>query len=344
MKRLLSAVLITVIATAPAWGQKKLEQIVARVGTKIILKSDLDRHMENLRAEIAELVAQKRMSPEDGPKELEESRRNALRDLIDRSLVVQLAEEFNETADVDVFKAMEQLRTERNFATMEDLEKAIMKDYGDVDEFKNDIRSQVLFRKVIESEVYRHIVITQEEERKYYEEHKEEFNKPAGVRLSAIVVLVDRRLPDQVAVQRKKAEEALAAIKKGDDFADVARKYSEVPEAADGGDMGYIEVELADHIKKAVENLAKNQTTEIVEAPDGAFEIYKVTDKHSGGILSYDLAERFIYSRLMERAAPPKIREFLTRLREDGFVEVKEGFTDEGAAKPKVKASASAKP
>jgi hypothetical protein len=46
----------------------------------------------------------------------------------------------------------------------------------------------------------------------------------------------------------------------------------------------------------------------------------------------------------MERAAPPKIREFLTRLREDGFVEVKEGFTDEGAVKPKVKAAAAAKP
>jgi peptidyl-prolyl cis-trans isomerase SurA len=343
MKRLLSAVLITVIAAAPAWAQKKLEQIAARVGTKIILKSDLDRHMENLRAEMAELVAQKRISPEAAPQELEESRRNALRDLIDRSLVVQLAEEFGETADVDVFKAMEQLRTERNFATMEDLEKAIMKDYGDVEEFKNDIRSQVLFRKVIEGEVYRHIVITQEEERKYYEAHKEEFDKPAGVRLSAVVVLVDRRLPDQVALQRKKAEEALAAIKKGDDFAEVAKKYSEVPEAAEGGDMGYIEVELADHIKKAIENLAKNQTTEIVEAPD-AFEIFKVTDKHSGGILTYDLAERFIYSRLMEQAAPPKIREYLTRLREDGFVEVKEGFTDEGAAKPKVKAAASAKP
>jgi parvulin-like peptidyl-prolyl isomerase len=100
--------------------------------------------------------------------------------------------------------------------------------------------------------------------------------------------------------------------------------------------MGYIEVELSEHIKKAIENLAKNQTTEIVEAPD-AFEIFKLTDKHSGGILSFELAERYVFDRLMQAAAPPKIRDFLNRLREDGFVEVKEGFTDEGAVKPKVK-------
>jgi peptidyl-prolyl cis-trans isomerase SurA len=336
MKRLFSAVLITAITVAPGWAQKKIEQIAARVNSDIILKSDIDRHFENLRAEISEAVAQKKLSPEDAQKVLADDRENVLRDLIDRSLLVQIAKEAGLNADLDVFKAMEQLRTERNFATMDDLERAIIKDYGDVEEFKNDIRAQVLTRKVIEHEVYSHIVITQEEERKYYEEHKKDFDKPAGVRLSEIVILVDRRFPDQVASQRKKAEEALAAIKKGDDFSDVAKKYSEVPDAADGGDMGYITVELSDDIGKAIEKLAKNQTTDIIEVSD-AFEIFKVTDKHSGGILSFDLAERFIYSRLMEDAAPPKVREFLTKLREEGFVDVKEGFKDSGAPKPKAK-------
>ena len=343
MKRLLSAVLLIVIASAPGWGQKKVEQIVARVNSEIILRSDIERHLNNLRAEMAEGIAQKRVSAEDAQRMFEDDGQNALRDLIDRSLLMQVAKDAGLNADLDVFKSMEQLRTERNFATMEDLERAILKDYGDVEEFKNDIRAQVLTRKVIEHEVYSHIVITQEEERKYYEENKQSFDKPAGVRLSEIVILVDRRLPDQVASQRKKADEALAAVKKGDDFAEVARKYSEVPDAADGGDMGYVTVELSDDISKAIEKLAKNQTTDIIEVAD-AFEIFKVTDKHSGGILTFDLAERFVYSRLMEGAAPPKIREFLTKLREEGFVDVKEGFKDEGAIKPKAKATASAQP
>src|SRR4029077_9224595 len=98
-------------------------------------------------------------------------------------------------------------------------------------------------------------------------------------------------LPDQVASQRKKAEEALAALKKGDDFAEVAKKYSETPDSMDGGDMGYVTVQLDDDISKAIDKLAKNQITDIVEVAD-AFEIFKLTDRHTGGILSYDLAER----------------------------------------------------
>ena len=349
MKRLLSVALITAMMAGPVWSQKKIEQIVARVNSDIILKSDIDRHMDNLRAELAEGISQKKLSPEEAEKMFLEDQKTALRDLIDRSLLVQLAKENGETGDVDVFKAMEQLRAEREaafpgkFATMEDLERAILKDYGDVDEFKNNIRAQVLSRKVIEHEVYSRIVVTQEEERKYYEAHKQEFDKPAGVRLSEIVILVDRRLPDQVASQRKKAEEALAALKRGDDFAEVAKKYSEVPDAAEGGDMGYITVQLDDEIGKVIDKLAKNQYTDILEAAD-EFRIFKLTDKHTGGILSFDLAERYVYSRLMEEAAPPKVREYLTKLRQEGFVDVKEGFTDEGAVKPKNKSAASAKP
>ena len=343
MKRLLSAALVTAIAAAPCWSQgKKIEQIVARVNSEIILKSDLDRHLDNLRAELAEGINQKKLTAEDAEKLFQEDQKTALRDLIDRSLLVQLAKENGENGDLDVFKAMEQLRTERKFATMDELERAIIKDYGDVEEFKNDIRAQVLTRKVIEHEVYSRIVVTQEEERKYYDEHKQEFDKPAGVRLSAIVILVDRRLPDQVAAQRKKAEEALAALKKGDDFAEVAKKYSETPEAEDGGDLGYITTQLDDDIGKSIDKLAKNQYTDILEVSD-AFEIFKLTDKHAGGVLSFDLAERFVYSRLMETQAPPKIREYLTKLREEGFVDVKEGFKDEGAPKAKEKKAASAK-
>lgn len=343
MKRLFTAVLVTMVAVAPGWAQKKIEQIAARVNGDIILKSDIERHLETLRADLADQIQQKKISVEDGQKMFDEDKQNALRDLIDRALLVQVAKEAGLSADADVFKTMEQLRTERNFATMDDLEKAILKDYGDIEEFKNDIRARVLTQKVVEHEVYGRIVITQEEQRKFYDEHKQDFDKPAGVRLSEIVIFVDQRLPDQVATQRKKAEEALAAIKKGDDFAEVAKKFSEYSDAAVGGDMGYIEVELDEHIKKAIEKLAKNQTTDIVEAAD-AFEIFKVTDKHNGGILSFELAERFIYSAIMSDLAPPKVREFLTKMREEGFVDVKEGFKDEGAAKTKAKTTASAKP
>jgi peptidyl-prolyl cis-trans isomerase SurA len=256
-----------------------------------------------------------------------------LRDLIDKTLVIQVAKEAGLSAELDILRTMEQLREERKFPTMEDLEKAIVKDYGDLEEFKNDIRTKFLWQQVIDHEVYGRIVITNEEMRKFYDEHMNEFDKPAGIRLSEIVVLIDRRLPDQVATQRKKIEEAHAALKKGEDFADIVEKYSEDASAARRGDVGFISGDLKEQtnevVAKALENLGKNQITDVVELND-AFVIYKVTDKHNGGILPFDLAQQYIWPQFMSRIAPTKVREFLGKLREDGFVDVKPGFKDAG--------------
>ena len=79
-----------------------------------------------------------------------------------------------------------------------------------------------------------------------------DFDKPAGVRVAEVTVLIDRRLPDQVATQRKKIEEALAAVKKGDNFAEVAEKYSEVATAENGGDVGFIAGDLKDQVNEEV--------------------------------------------------------------------------------------------
>jgi peptidyl-prolyl cis-trans isomerase SurA len=123
-------------------------------------------------------------------------------------------------------------------------------------------------------------------------------------------------------------------VKKGQSFEDVAEKYSEVQTAERGGDMGPIYGDLKEglneDIAKALDGLDKGQMTNIVEFND-AFTFFKVTDKHNGGILSFELAQREIQYQILSKMAPDKVRAFLTELREQGFVEVKAGFQDLGA-------------
>jgi len=335
MKKALFSLGLAIVVALPAAAQQKIEQIAARVNGDIILKSEIDRELENMRGE---MMQQPGMDPTKLEREMAEQSKLVLRNLIDRTLLLQIAKEANLNADTDVEKTLEDLRVERKFATREELEKAIIKDYGDLDEFKNDIRTKFLTQQVIEHEVYGRMVVTSEEMRKYYDEHQMDFDRPAGIRISEITVLVDRRLPDQVAVQRKKVEDALAAVKKGDNFEEVAEKYSEVVTAERGGDMGFVSGDLKQNlnedIAKALEGLDKGQVTNIVEFND-AFTFFKVTDKHTGGILSFDLAQREIQYTLLSKAAPDKVRAFLTELREQAFVEVKPGFQDLGAVHPK---------
>src|SRR6187549_619433 len=335
MKKALFSLGLAIVVALPAAAQQKIEQIAARVNGDIILKSEIDRELENMRGE---MMQQPGMDPTKLEREMAEQSKLVLRNLIDRTLLLQIAKEANLNADTDVEKTLEDLRVERKFATREELEKAIIKDYGDLDEFKNDIRTKFLTQQVIEHEVYGRMVVTSEEMRKYYDEHQMDFDRPAGIRISEITVLVDRRLTDQVAVQRKKVEDALAAVKRGDNFEEVAEKYSEVVTAERGGDMGFVSGDLKQNlnedIAKALEGLDKGQVTNIVEFND-AFTFFKVTDKHTGGILSFDLAQRELQYTLLSKAAPDKVRAFLTELREQAFVEVKPGFQDLGAVHPK---------
>jgi peptidyl-prolyl cis-trans isomerase SurA len=327
MQRLLWAAFLVILLSQAGWSQKKIEQIVARVNSDIILKSDLDRELELRAAQLKE------EGVEGGrlQQELSEQSKNALRDLIDRTLLMQVAKEHGLSAELEVLKTMEALRKERNFATNEELEREIIKQLGDVEEFKSDIRTKYLTQRVIDNDVYGRIVITNEEMRAFYDANKQKFDRPAGNRVSEIIVLMDKRLPEQVAIQRKKIEEAFAAIKSGTPFEEVAEKYSEVSTANNGGDMGFFG---KGDLNEDVEKLPKGGMSEILTLTD-AFAIYKVTDKHEGGILTFSLAQQYIWQELMGKIAPPKVREYLTKLRSDGFVEVHDGFVDTSATQEK---------
>src|SRR5207244_10970032 len=121
---------------------------------------------------------------------------------------------------------------------------------------------------------------------------------------------------------KNKIEEALANVKKGDNFAEVASKYSESQTAQEGGDLGFfIKGELAAPLEAAASKLARGQVSDVLTL-NGAFMILKVEDKHEGGILPFELAQKEIQDILFQQSVQPKIREYLTKLRSDGFIKV----------------------
>ncbi|PYS51068.1 MAG: hypothetical protein DMG13_19625 [Acidobacteria bacterium] len=325
------AVIIFLIAGTALAQTKTVEEIVARVNGDIILKSELDRAKERLRAELA-TPAPRGQGLQGAQLEqvFAEQSKNALRDLIDQTLLLQRAKEMDLNADLEVVKTMERMRLEYNIPTTEQLEQEITKQLGNLDEFKQEVRTRYLTGQVLGREVYGKVVVTNEELRKYYEENSKNFDRPEGMRVREIVVSTKDRGPEEIESQKKKAEEAVAAIKKGDDFAEVARKYSESQTAQDGGDLGFFaKGELAKPLEDAVTNLDKGQTTDLLTVPDG-FIILKLEDKHNGGVLPFELAQKEITDILFQQHAQPKIREYLSKLRSEGFIEVREGNTDTG--------------
>jgi peptidyl-prolyl cis-trans isomerase SurA len=329
---LAAAVLLGTFFSGTAGAQTKtIEEIVAWVNNDVILKSEYEKRKTQLREELADPSRGKGLQGAQLEQAFNEQSKLILQQLIDETLLLQQARDMGLTADTEIVKTMDRLRQERKLDSIEALEKEIVAQGLTVDEFKQNIRVQYLSSRVIEREVYGKVIVTNDEVRKYYDAHVKDFDRPAGIRVREITVLTENRGPEEIEKQRQKAEEALAAIKKGDDFAQVAEKYSESDTARDGGDLGFFaKGELAPALESITDKLDKGQVSDIIPV-QGAFMIIKIDDKHNGGILPFELAQKEVFDRLWQQAIPPKVREYLTKLRSDGFVRVAEGYVDVGA-------------
>lgn len=317
-------------------GPKNIESIVAWVNNDIILKSEYDKRLEQIRADLA------RDGKLKGP-QLEqaynEQVKYAMQQMIDETLLTEKAKELGITADLEVIKAMEKMRQDRKLESREALEKEIVSQGYTVAEVEDNIRTRYLSESVLQREVFNRVTITSDEVRKYYDEHQKDFDRPAGVHLREITVLTENRGPEEVASQKKKIEEALAAVRKGEDFATTASKYSESQTASEGGDFGFwTKGELSPSLEAVVSKLDKGQITDVLNVT-GAFMIIKLDDKHNGGILPFELAQKEIQDLLWRKALPPKEKEYLTKLRGEGFIRLADGYVDMGAQQAAEKVS-----
>ncbi len=310
-----------------AVAQKTLDEIIARVNSDIILRSEYEETEQSMAEELSQQLQGLQLE-----RAVEESSKDLLRTMIDNHLLLQKAKDLDMTADLEVIKTMERLRQEYRFESLEALESAILQQGQNIETFKENIAMQYLTGQVLQREVYPKIIITTEDLANYYEENKADFNRPAGIRLQEIVFLTADKTPEELEAIRAKADETLLRVQGGDDFGEVANEVSESGTASNFGDLGFFEKgQLSEDYEAAAADLARNEVSEVIELSD-ALVILKVPDRHDGGILEFELARNNIQDRLWSERVTPRVRDYLTRLRLEGFIEIREGYSDSGAA------------
>jgi len=344
MNRFLAAMFLTIFLSIPAPAQKVVSQIAAKVNKDIILASEVKRGEDELKAELTETS---KLKGAQLLQLIDERSKNILRDLIDKYLILQQASDLGMDANIEVLKQLEQMRIQYNFPTEEALEAAMAKQGTSIDDVKESIRYKNLRSQVMRHEVTSKIVVTNEEMRHYYEAHKQDFERPPGVSIGMIAVSIEDLSESEIEARKKTMADALAALKRNEDFEDVARKYSEDPSSQDGGVLPFFE-RAADgtyglanpELEEIVSKLGKGKFTDVITNQENhTLIILKLLERHDGGILPFGIAESEIFNQMMDERAEPKVRAYLTKLRAEGFVEVYPGFTDTGAATKPVKAS-----
>ncbi len=307
-----------------------VEDVIVRVNDGIISRSDVERAQAQLQSEIAQ-----NPSAAGDPAERE---RNLLRDLIDQQLLLSKGKELNINADAEVVRRLDEIRKQNNFATMEELEKAARSQNVSFEDFKANIRNSVITGNVVRDEVGRTIRLSRADEQKYYDAHKDEFAQPEQVRLSEILVPTAANADDNtIAAAQKSAEDIYARLKAGGDFAATAKSSSGGPTAAQGGDLGLFQHgKLAPVLEQKTFALPAGGYTEPTRTRQG-FVILKATEHQQAGTPPLAQVEGEVQNAMYQEAVQPALRAYLTRLREEAYIDLRPGFVDSGASAKETK-------
>src|SRR6202140_4205374 len=226
-----------------AFAQTKsvvVEEIVARVNNEIITREDLEKARAALQGEVRDACPN--CTSEQFSAAVADKEKDLLRDLIDQSLLTQRAKDNGLNVDAEVIKRLDAIRQQNKLPSMEALEAEITKSGQDFEDFKSQLRDQLLTQELIRKEVGSKIIVSHEDIVKYYNDHKSDFVRPETVVLREIFVSTQGKPDADIPALRKKAEGLRdRVLKSGDDFGELAKHFSDSSTAQQSGELGSFE-------------------------------------------------------------------------------------------------------
>jgi peptidyl-prolyl cis-trans isomerase SurA len=331
-------------AAAPEspYGGLTVEEIIARVNDQIITSSDYDRAMKELDDEQRQRGATMQ--------EASEARQNLLRNLIDQQLWLSKGKELGVTGETELVNRLNEIRKQYHLETLEDLEKAAREQGVSFEDFKANIRNQIITQAVMRQEVGQKAQFTPGEAERYFEQHKQDYAQPESVTLAEILVSTGTPAPSatvpggvqpddpaKLAAAKAKADDLEAKLHAGGDFAQLARTFSDGPTAATGGDLGqFRRGTLAKVLEDSTFALKAGEYTEPIRTKQG-YVILKVVQHVLGGVPQYKAVQEQVEQNFYMARMEPATRDYLTTMREQAFIDIKPGYTDTGASSKETK-------
>jgi peptidyl-prolyl cis-trans isomerase SurA len=307
-----------------------VEEIVAKCNGDIITRGDLDR----ARRELIESLRANGVVGDELEKQLAEREKNLLRDRIDQLILAQKAKDLNINVDSEVSKQMAAIQSDSKIADPEKFQAYIKEQSGvPFEDFKLEMKNRLLTQRAIREEVTDKMSVKHEELEKYYNEHKTEFVREEQIFLQEILISSEGKDAAGVAAAEKKAKDLVGRARKGERFAEMARDNSDSLTAKSLGEFPapFKKGMLSANLEDAVWNQPKGYITDPIKTSNG-FLILRVEDHQKAG--QAELSE--VESRINEILLAPKleaaVREYLTKLRKDAFLEIKADYIDTGAA------------
>ena len=316
---------------APLAGEVVIvEEIIVKVNGDVVLRSEYDRFSNEIRGEV---LRDAEIADADKEKTVADRERNILRDMIDQRLLIQKGNELGISVEAQVLNQRDQIMNQNDIETVDDFEDWVIERTGEpAEDLLDRMRENFLAQSVLGQEVAGRIIVTREEIEEYYNEHKEEYVRSEGVRLSQIFFELAGKTQAEQEAARKRAGEIHERVDRGEPFYEMASRHSDdLLTKEQGGDIGiYRRGMLRKEIEEAVFGRNRGFITDLVEVPNGLL-LLRVDQVFREGLAELEEVQDEIRAAIGGPRYSPAIREYLTELRKRAYIEIRPGYADSGA-------------
>jgi len=293
-----------------------VDRIVARVNSEIVTQSAVEERSIAL-SELLNQDLQGSLPPGDALMQ------QALDSIIDEKLKVQEAKKLGiEVGEENVAKAIEDIK-ERNQIGNSDFEALLEREGRSLESYKAIIRDQVLVSRITQIEMESRAKVTDRQVRGYYKRNQKDYWEAPKVRARHILFIIDEKTSKKdIHSKEIKSLEILDRVRAGEDFAQLAREYSEDVSAHLGGDIGTVERgKMVKEFENVVFRLKAGEVSEIVRTQYG-LHIIKCEEVIRGKTKAFDKVEGEIRARLFLEKQNKAYKDWIGDLREKAFIEV----------------------
>ncbi|MCF6158670.1 MAG: hypothetical protein E3K32_08890 [wastewater metagenome] len=298
-----------------------VNSVRAIVGDDIITQGELVRH-----AAVAIREAQGRYKGHELADKIDEILKNTLEEMINRKILVKEANRIFGTNAA----AMKEVQND-----LDSFLKGAVNKVGSLSKYyeiaeaqginpiekKNELKEDIMIDKIMKEHVYNRVKIQPKLLRRYYCENIDEFRQKKEVKLRHIMIKFSSHNNNREETLSR-AQQVMRHIIKGDDFATLARQYSEGPHAEEGGLWSFEEVsELRKDLRDVVYSLKDNEYSRVVESPVG-YHIFKAELVKPEETQDFQEVQDEIYQRIYREEISRLKKQYINSLKEGVFIKI----------------------
>jgi peptidyl-prolyl cis-trans isomerase SurA len=186
--------------------------------------------------------------------------------------------------------------------TDQQLKQSLMQNGVSFDDFRKQAKMELEKAMMLNEELRQHVTIAPEEIQAYYDAHHDEFTiKQEKYKLAQILISVaPNATPAEIAAAKARADETHKRAVAGEDFGELAKRYSDDESKSQGGELGsFAPDDIMDEVLAGIRNVQPGQVSDVIRSKHG-FHIIKVEQHEVPGLKPVAVVKEDIRNRLVD--------------------------------------------